>query len=346
VAISAVIIVRDEQHALLDRIPELGLEDVVVLDNGSSDATRSVAQALGARVFDTSEMFLSPPIRKRDVERYTRLMGFAPTFEVGDVFQDNGARREWGCAQAKNDWVYCPDADEQTTWDVADIVRLTETCDHLRYPFINEHNPDGSPKIELVNSKLFDRRKSHWQGSIHEVVVPDLGAVTMYTDTMRVDHWQRPKEYRTESMKKLEFQHLRHQSCRSTYYLGREYLLFGKPELGRLVLGGLLKMTPAWKTERAAAYMLLSGDAKARGDLDLAIAYSHGAMMDDDSRREPFYQVAEIHFERKEWHSARIYCAAALAIPFEAEEAYLMDLSLYDGRIENMLANIAHNESR
>jgi glycosyltransferase involved in cell wall biosynthesis len=340
VDISAVLITYNEQHALLDRIPELGLKDTIILDNGSTDRTVEIANMFGARVFDTSNMFMVSP-SSNQIGQFTKKYGFRPTFTTKDKFQNMGERREWGASLAENDWCYFPDCDEQTTWDLGAVTEILPSCDRLSYRFIHSHNEDGSSSLEFTNTKLFNRNKSHWQGYAHEVGVPDSGAITLYTDKIKVDHWQKEKEYRNSALSYLEYQVLLEPSQRNTFYLGRQYMSLGHIEKAIRLLKDSTEVVPSWTRERAQAYMLLAECYKSKS-LDATVSFYHSAIMDDGTRREPFWGLALAYIERKEYPLAAVYLEAATAIQYNPD-GYNNSMWLYDGiTLENKIIEVQH----
>ena len=117
----------------------LGLDEIIVVDTGSTDMTREIALENGALVFD---------------------------FEWCDDFS---AARNFAAEKAKNDWILVMDADEE--------VLSTET-DELETLF-NEPRSIGSvTRVELSDkatsreSRLYNRKYHRYAGSIHEQIEP------------------------------------------------------------------------------------------------------------------------------------------------------------------------------
>ena len=92
--LSVVVMTRDEAVAIGRCIAAVAdwADDVVVLDSGSTDATRDLAAAAGARVFEQP------------------WLGFS-------------AQRNRAIGLARHDWVLCLDADEVVDAELAAAIR-------------------------------------------------------------------------------------------------------------------------------------------------------------------------------------------------------------------------------
>lgn len=84
VSLSVVVLAKNEERRIVDCIKSIlgWADEIIVVDDESTDNTCQIAQELGARVL----------IKKMDIE---------------------GKHRNWAYAQAKNDWVFSVDADER-----------------------------------------------------------------------------------------------------------------------------------------------------------------------------------------------------------------------------------------
>lgn len=148
-ALSAVLITHDEEAKVQAALESVSFcDEVVVVDSGSSDRTRALAEAAGARVL----------VR-------TPWPGFV-------------AQRNAAVEAARHDWVLALDADERVTAALRDeIVALrSRGFDHDGYRIRRVafylgrwiRGTDWYPDPQL---RLFDRRKGRWQGGlVHESV--------------------------------------------------------------------------------------------------------------------------------------------------------------------------------
>jgi glycosyltransferase involved in cell wall biosynthesis len=148
--LSAVLITKDEEERLPDALASVRFcDEIVVVDAGSTDRTRDLAAAAGARVI------LNTP-----------WPGYA-------------AQRNVAVAAARHDWVLCLDADERVTPGLRAEIEAARAagfveCDGYRMPRVAFYlgrwirATDWYPDRQL---RLFDRRRGRWQEAlIHESV--------------------------------------------------------------------------------------------------------------------------------------------------------------------------------
>ena len=141
--ISLCMIAKNEEFfldaALKSARSVLGLGEMVIVDTGSTDRTKSIALENGALVFD---------------------------FEWCDDFS---AARNFAADQAQNDWILVLDADEEVI--SADLRELEA--------FIKDEGFVGAvTRIELTNksnnpeSRLYNKNNYRYNGIIHEQITP------------------------------------------------------------------------------------------------------------------------------------------------------------------------------
>jgi glycosyltransferase involved in cell wall biosynthesis len=148
--VSAVIIAQDEETNLPDALRSVSFcDEVVVVDAGSTDRTREVARAAGARVIVNSPW---------------------PGFVV---------QRNVAVDAARHHWVLAVDADERVSPALRDEITALRRAGFAhsgyRMPRVAFYlgrwlrGTDWYPDPQL---RLFDRRQGRWQGAlVHESVV-------------------------------------------------------------------------------------------------------------------------------------------------------------------------------
>jgi glycosyltransferase involved in cell wall biosynthesis len=144
-----VLITYNEEDRLPDALRSVAFcDDVVVVDAGSTDGTRRVAEAAGARVL------------------------------VNAPWPGYLAQRQFAAAAARHDWILAVDSDERVSAPLRGEIEALRArgFEHSGYylPRVTHYlgrwirATDWYPDLQL---RLFDRRRGSWQGGlVHESV--------------------------------------------------------------------------------------------------------------------------------------------------------------------------------
>ena len=138
--LSAVIIAKDEEERIVSAIESVAFcDEVLVLDGGSTDRTRELAERAGARVL------------------------------VNEPWPGYVAQRNRASAEARHDWVLAVDADERVTAALRDEIealrRAGFTHAGYRIPRVAHYMgrfvraTDWYPDPQL---RLYDRQRPAW----------------------------------------------------------------------------------------------------------------------------------------------------------------------------------------
>lgn len=162
-AVSAVIITLNEEHRLPACLDSLGfVDEIVVVDSGSSDQTRAVVEAAEGRFIEQD------------------WLGY-------------GQQKQFAVQQASHDWVLCVDADESLSEELQRQIKALMAepqCafQAYRYPRCNRFMGrwlrfgEGYPDLSL---RLFHREHAHWSSdSIHEGVETQVEVGRLEGDLM------------------------------------------------------------------------------------------------------------------------------------------------------------------
>ncbi|HJO22120.1 MAG: glycosyltransferase family 2 protein [Myxococcota bacterium] len=180
--LSACVIAQDEADRIGACLESLAFcDEIVVIDAHSTDATREIASASGARVIE------------RDWPGYI-------------------AQKDFAVREAKHDWVLCIDADERISDGLRDEIEALRKRGFPDRPgwrmprlssYLGRWIRHGSwyPNRQL---RLFDRRRGHWAGlELHERVALDAAPGTLRGDLLHhpyrdlSDHLARIDRYST-----------------------------------------------------------------------------------------------------------------------------------------------------
>jgi glycosyltransferase involved in cell wall biosynthesis len=154
--ISAIIIAKNEQEMIEAALKSLDfVEEIIVIDNDSSDNTVSIAKKYKAKVFYC------------DADRF-------------DALRDKGLKK------AKQDWVLYLDADERISDSLKrEIIKVTKSSKFSAY-FIKRKNYFlGTRMYDDQVQRLFQRDfLKRWQGQVHETPVykGETGTLKNYLD--------------------------------------------------------------------------------------------------------------------------------------------------------------------
>jgi tetratricopeptide (TPR) repeat protein/glycosyltransferase involved in cell wall biosynthesis len=216
--VSLCLIVRDEESQLpacLHSAADL-VDEIIVVDTGSADATKEVAAGLGARVFE---------------------------FAWCDSF---AAARNESLRHATGDWICWLDADEYLDADNrAHFRALRDRLDDEAAAYIMRQRsasqvPDGSPTL-VEQCRLFrNHPEIRWSYRVHEQILPAvnrLGHEVRFTD-IAIDHagYVDPQRLQEKIQRNLRLLHLEEAEQPhdpfTLFNLAWAYLETGRPEQG------------------------------------------------------------------------------------------------------------------
>lgn len=185
-ALSAVLITRNAGNQLDACLESVAFcDEILVVDSGSTDNTRTIAEKHRARVIDKD------------------WLGF-------------GLQKQFAVDQALNDWVLCIDADERVSEALAasiagalahpvSVIYRMARCNHFlgRWLRHGEGYPDWS-------ARLFDRRSARWSDDpVHEKVLYAVTPGTLAGDLLHesaedlADYLEKQNRYTTLAARQL-----------------------------------------------------------------------------------------------------------------------------------------------
>lgn len=293
--VSAVLIAKDEAAVIGRCLGSLrGLDQVVVLDTGSSDGTPDIARSLGADV---------------------RL------WEPPEPFHFALARNE-AMRDAEHGWVLSVDADEiladGSVWAVRGAARGAEWGRTVRYL---DRDPDH-PAVVVERSvmRLFRCDKFHWRNRVHErpvAAAPRVGPVTPIIG-VSIEHRPEAKAGRRERNLKLLLLAVKEspEEVRLARHLAQELMAMG--DLGGAA-GWLRKYIPAVagrdRDEECLAEMCLGRCLFGLEDVEGAVrAYARAHMARPD-HRDAFFQGAAQLMARRRIPAAADWLRRCLSLP-------------------------------
>jgi len=154
--ISGVVIAKNEEKMIEEALDSLSFcDEIIVIDNGSTDKTKEISQSKGARIYEIQ------------------------TNDFSEI-------RNFGLKVAQSDWILYLDADERISDELKDSIKKAVSEDQGTSAFslkrknyyLGKHQ---WPKIEKMQ-RLFRRDKlKEWKGRLHETPIVE-GKTSLLSD--------------------------------------------------------------------------------------------------------------------------------------------------------------------
>jgi tetratricopeptide (TPR) repeat protein len=285
-------IVRNEEHELGDCLaPVAGLfDEIIIVDTGSSDATKDVAARFTPHVFD---------------------------FPWRDDF---AAARNEALRHARGDWIFWLDADDRLSAEnVARLRQLLDTLDDQPRAYMMQTACVGQFACEgtqvVSHPRLFRRHPQlGWQGRVHEQLRPDLGSFgyeISWTD-IQILHtgYQDPtieelKLNRDVRLLRMDYA-IDPDNTSTLLHLGLAYFRLDQSNEARHFLGRVLAAADAPADHLRQVYAALALLAQREGDYlgSLAKLNLATALFPDDEYL--LYLLAECLYEIDQFAAAKV----------------------------------------
>lgn len=275
-------IVRNEEPRLAECLNSAkgAVEEIVIVDTGSTDGTVAIAESFGARVV---------------------------AYPWDDDFS---AARNFALEQVNSDWVLQLDADEAL--EAEDLPQLREFIlrDDLDAVFVAIHNYERGPEgqrrtVVHAYPRLFRcRPEIRYQGLVQEFLT-DLKATAF--SGIRIYHYGydcseeelMARRQRNERICRL---HLERdpENAIACFNLAGVYLCDGRLDEAREYLERASKLIEPQDRRLRHFYLMtlhyLAGLCGAKGEMDLAIGYCQQALQAEPDYLDPLFMLGEFHF--------------------------------------------------
>jgi len=163
--ISLCMIVRNEEKNLARCLNSAKgkVDEIIIVDTGSKDGTKSIAEKYGAKIID---------------------------FEWCDDF---AAARNVGIEVATGDWILVLDADEELLGEKEDLLEMANvplSNRSISYMVRIENIMDGGAQVEHHMARMFTNKKSvRYHGAIHEHMKDgESNLLSVVTDRIKIRH--------------------------------------------------------------------------------------------------------------------------------------------------------------
>ncbi|MGH7866972.1 MAG: glycosyltransferase [Candidatus Dormibacteraceae bacterium] len=297
VQLSLTMIARDEESTLGRVLAQVSpfCDEMIVVDTGSRDRTRQVAQEAGARVID-----------------FVWIDDFA-------------AARNVSLNACQGDWVLWMDADDVVAPEVQAAISaakreiLTDNLDAITAPYRYFAEETGECTLSFHRERLVRRvPELHWVGAVHEALaVP--GTRILHREDLYIEHHPDSAKQALKSARNLRIIERAVQagdrSPRTLYYYANELRDAGRDANALDVYTAYLQ-DPGPEWEQYMALISMCECSQRLGHFKEAIESLHAAVRMNPSRAEAFLRLGWEYFQQKEWTKALpFYSAAAAATP-------------------------------
>lgn len=301
--ISAVICAHNEEANIPDLIANLkDCDEIIIVDDHSTDNTKALARSLGATVIDRQSK--NDTAIPDDVDMFIDRYLWIPSFTAGAEIVNLATLRNEALSYAHNDWVLMLDADERVYWDLLEVRKLFDNADQIKCKFVHSHTTEGKPLQIFEACRLFRRSKTRYEYRIHETVIPAERVV--YSPNMAVEHWQQPDHRQLYALPALEYSVQKDDDIRYRFYLGREYYYYHEYDKALVLLDEYLK-TSTWIPEIAQARLYKAKCYWEAMEGDKAREECMQVILLNPDQKEALYLMSEMYYEP--WKSKWKYIA-------------------------------------
>ena len=201
------------------------------------------------------------------------------------------------------------DLDERLVgnWRPALELAWTPGTTRLRYPYVWNWNPDGSPGRQWYGDRIHARSNYRWIGPTHEYLMCRGVEQLTWTDQVRIHQYPKAKAKDDLALLKEFVREYPHDS-RARAYLGREYMYQHRYQEAAETYRHYLTMNSD-SVERGQAMLYL-----AQAEPDNKVYWLEQAHTTIPDHREPLVALSEHFYYLNEWVSCLKYAVAALAI--------------------------------
>jgi len=256
---------------------------ICIADTGSTDGTKERLIELGVRVTDVRIV----PWRFDDA--FNTAMYLLPDDVDVCIRLDMDERLQPGWRDAlERDW--------------------TPDTTRLRYPYVWNWNPDGTPGRQWYSDRIHSRKGYRWMGATHEGLCSRLPEIQTFTDDVKI--WQFPdaKDKKVDLSLLLESCREWPQDARLRAYLAREYMYQGQFAKATETYKEFLSMS--WdKIERGQAMVNLSIT-----DPTNKVFWLKMGTIETPGHREPLVNLAQHFYDAKDWPACYKSAKEAIAI--------------------------------
>ncbi|MFC3748167.1 glycosyltransferase [Paenibacillus sp. GCM10012306] len=331
ISISLCMIVRNEEKGLarcLSTVKEI-VDEIIIVDTGSTDKTKEVARSFGAKIYD---------------------------FEWIDHF---AAARNYAFKQATQEYILWLDADDTIAEKDQTLFKelkktLSPHIHSVTMPYHLAFDHDGNVTSSLRRNRLVRRdRNFQWYGPVHEYL--EVGGNIIHGE-VAITH-QKDKQYTDRNLRiyRKRVEQGEQFSPRDLYYYANELRDHALYQEAVEYYGKFLGAGEGWVEDNIQACLKLAGCYGQLGDTEKEFQALCKTLQYDAPRAEFCCRIGAFFLEKSQHNEAIYWYQQALNLPEQKENmgstnraysTWLPHLQLclcYDRIGEHLQAN-EHNE--
>lgn len=289
ITISLCMIVKNEEAVLaraLDSIRE-AVDEIILVDTGSSDRTKEIALQYTSQVFDYPWQ------------------------------QDFASARNFSCSKASMDYWMWLDADDVIPPDSLRQLKelkasLDPATDVVMMKYHTGFDDDGTVTCSYYRERLLKNHRGFlWSGRVHEAVVP--AGVIQYLP-IAVEHRKTsPKDPdRNLQIYQNMLQKGEPLSPRHQFYYGRELFYHEEYQAAAAVFSEFLHSRQGWLENQIDACRLLAACHGFLNQKSRQLETLFSSFLLDAPRAEICCEIGHIYFEQEHWNQAIFWYRRAL----------------------------------
>ena len=291
---------------------------IYVLDTGSTDNTVSILKSLGVNVkIEQITPWRFDVARNKSLDMVPKDVDVCVCTDLDEVFE-KGWRNK--------------------------IEETFKNANRLRYKYNWSIDEENRPVVSFLYEKIHDRKHYKWIYPVHEVLKCSLkNEIVNTNETIVLNHYPDKNKSRSQYLNLLELSLKENpDNDRTTHYLGREYMYYGKWNEAIETLIKHTKMEAAWYLERAASMRFISRCYQQLGRVDEAEIWLNKAILTSPNVREPYVELAFLKFDQQKYMETINLLLKTKTIT-KNELLYINEPFCWDSTIDDLLSLSYYN---
>lgn len=300
--ISLAMIVRNEAEGLARCLASVAgaVDEILIVDTGSTDATKAIAARFADRVCDYAW---------RD---------------------DFAAARQFAFEQTRGAWILWLDGDDEVT-GAASLRELAaaaaEGVGALGLKYITGMDGAGNVTQEFWRERLVRRGAFRWAGRVHEVLVPVGTQRQVEVDGCVVRHHGKAGGgagglARNVSILRAMAAQESPPVPRTLFYLARDLMCLGEAGEAEATFRRYLALA-VWAEERYMAQLYLVQLCLLRAAYSPAYSAGLAALGEWPAWPQAYFALAEVDYYRQEWRRVIAWCDIGRGLPIPASGLFI-----------------------